>query len=146
MSEFIVRDKPSINPMVEQSSTPWGEEQVLVIASGSFMMKKLFLRKGCKGGLQYHREKNEAGFIVKGSIILRSIGDDGLLTEMILEAGDWFHFPSGVVHQEEALEDTEIIEVGNPIFNDRVRVECAFSLDGTDYGLPTTDESSIVRR
>ena len=41
----------------------------------------------------------------------------------ILSKGKIFHFPPGVIHQEKALTDVEIIEASTPHFNDRVRVE-----------------------
>ena len=37
--------------------------------------KRLTIKKGCKGGLQYHRLKDECGYILAGK--LRIILDDG---------------------------------------------------------------------
>ena len=55
------------------------------------------------------------------------------------------HFPPGLVHQEEALEDCFIIEASTPHFNDRVRMEESYGL-GLPSGLPTTEESQIEIR
>ena len=57
--------------------------------------------------------------------------------------GDFFHFPPGSVHQEEALSDVVLIEVSTSHFNDRVRVEKEFGLDPGD-GLPTTTLDEIL--
>ena len=49
----------------------WGEEILLVLSSGQYTMKKLIVKAGKKGGLQYHRKKDEASYIVSGEMILR---------------------------------------------------------------------------
>jgi quercetin dioxygenase-like cupin family protein len=106
------------------------------------MMKKLFIKKGSKGGLQYHRFKDEAGILLSGKMIVRFEGDDKVLLEKVLGPGDVFHFPAGVVHQEEAIEDCLIIECGTPILNDRVRMENYFGLDDP-IGMPTTTAEEV---
>ena len=74
------------------------------------LLKRLFIKGGSRGGLQYHRLKDEAGYIVSGKLMIRYQGDDGALETVVLNAGDAFHFAPGVIHQEEALEDTVVIE------------------------------------
>ena len=92
------------------------------------MLKRLFVKAGNKGGLQYHRLKNEGGYLVSGEMIIRYDDGEGGLTEKVIRAGDSFHFPPGVVHQEEAITDCVIIEGSTPHFNDRVRCEEVFGL------------------
>ena len=116
---------------------PWGTEEILAVASGQIMMKKLYIKAGSKGGLQYHRKRIEAGYIVSGKMKVR-LGLNGVLEERVLSSGDSFLFPTGWVHQEEALEDTIIIECSTPWMNDRVRMEREFGLDDQG-GLPTTE-------
>ena len=82
----------------------WGEEILLVLSSGQYTMKKLIVKAGKKGGLQYHRKKDEASYIVSGEMILR-YEDGGELHEKRVGPGDWFHFPAGCIHQEEAVTD-----------------------------------------
>ena len=119
----------------------WGYEQTLVVASGKYAMKKLFLQKGKKGGLQYHRRKDEAIYILQGKLIVRYEDEQGNLKEKICGPGDYAHFPNGAIHQEEAIEDTLILECTTPHANDRVRVD---SMDHQrDFGLPTTEENQI---
>lgn len=120
----------------DMGERPWGKEEILAVATEQVMMKKLSVRAGSKGGLQYHRKRVEAGYIVSGKIIVR-LGINGNIEEKVLEAGDHFIFPTGLIHQEEALEDTVIIECSTPWINDRVRVEEQFGL-GAPEGLPTT--------
>ena len=121
----------------------WGEENLLVLSSGNYTMKKLSLKAGKKGGLQYHRLKDEASYIISGDMILRYDDGSGNLLEKKVGAGDWFHFPAGCIHQEEAITDVEIIEVSTPHINDRVRVESKYGLT-SEEGLPTTKRSEII--
>jgi mannose-6-phosphate isomerase len=106
-------------------------------------MKKLSIKAGKKGGLQYHRLKDEASYIISGQMILRYDDGTGNLLEKKVGPGDWFHFPAGCIHQEEAITNVERIEVSTPHFNDRVRVEHNYGIDVKD-GLPTTGESEIL--
>ena len=101
------------------------------------------LKKGKKGGLQYHHKKNECGYILSGRLIVRFDKGHGKLNKKILKAGDVFHFPPGSVHQEEALTECQIIEASTPHFNDRVRVEKKYGLP-TEDGLPSTHKSKII--
>ena len=121
----------------------WGKEKLLVHAEKKYTMKKLFIKRGQKGGLQYHRLKDEAAFVLSGQILLRFEAEDGSLEQREFGPGDFFHFPPGSVHQEEALPDVVLIEVSTSHFNDRVRVEKEFGLDPGD-GLPTTTLDEIL--
>ena len=124
---------------------PWGTEDLLVLVPQKYMLKKLFVKAGSKGGLQYHRRKDECGVLISGKMIIRYDDGEGALTERHISSGDAFHFPPGVVHQEEALTDCVIIEASTPHFNDRVRSEKDYGLrDGG--GLPTTLSDEIEER
>lgn len=120
----------------------WGEESLLVLASKKYSMKRISIKAGRKGGLQFHRLKDEAGYIVYGKMKIRFETDDGSLTERIVSEGEWFHFPAGCIHQEEAITDVMLIEVSTPHFNDRVRVESQFGLEES-FSLPTTSVEEI---
>ena len=125
----------------------WGEEMLLVISEGKFTMKKLIIKKGFSGGLQYHRKKDEAAYIISGKLLVTYENSEGKLIKKELEKGDWLHFPNGSIHQETAITEVEIIEVSTPHFNDRVRVENEFGLDPSKYnGLPTTEEKEIITK
>ena len=121
----------------------WGEEVLLALSKGNFTLKRLFIKAGSKGGLQYHRKKDECGYIISGRMIIRYDDGTGTLVEKIVRSGDVFHFPPYAVHQEEALEDTIIIEASTPFLNDRVRVEEEYNLQDSE-GLPSTSEDEII--
>jgi len=123
----------------------WGREELLVLVSGKFSMKRLALRAGQRGGLQYHRLKDEAAVLVSGQLLVRFDCGDGVLRERVLNPGDCLHFPPGLVHQEEAITDCVLVEASTPHFNDRVRVEALYGI--LDHsGLPTTSQEEVVER
>jgi mannose-6-phosphate isomerase-like protein (cupin superfamily) len=124
---------------------PWGSEDLLALVSKQFSVKRLRVKAGNKGGLQFHRFKDEIAIIISGKMIIRFDLGNKVLQEKIIEAGDVVHFPPGLVHQEEAITDCEIIEASSPHFNDRVRVEESYGF-GKPMGLPTTEESEVEVR
>ena len=124
---------------------PWGKEILLVLVPGVFSLKKLFLKKGAKGGLQYHHLKNECGYLESGKLIVRYDNGNGTLLEYVVTEGQSFHFPPGAVHQEEAVEDCIIIEASTPHFNDRVRVEEQYGLPASE-GLPSTTIQEVITK
>ena len=121
----------------------WGKEEFLVIISKILTLKLLKIKKGKKGGLQYHRLKNECGYVLSGKMLVRFDNGKGVLRKKILKKGDCFHFPPGSIHQEEAVTDVQIIEASTPHFNDRVRVEKKYNLN-EDSGLKTTKKKDIL--
>ena len=121
----------------------WGEEVLLAVVSGKYSLKRLLVRAGCKGGLQYHRLKDEVAVVISGQMIIRTDNGSGKLVERIVGPGDVVHFAPGVVHQEEAITDCVLIEASTPHFNDRVRVEEIYGSSETE-GLPTTSIDDIV--
>jgi mannose-6-phosphate isomerase-like protein (cupin superfamily) len=124
---------------------PWGTEDLLALVSKQFSVKRLRVKAGNKGGLQYHRLKDEVQIMISGKMIIRYDIGDKILREKIIESGDVVHFPPGLVHQEEAITDCELFEASSPHFNDRVRVEEYYGL-GMPVGLPTTKENEVELR
>lgn len=120
----------------------WGSELLLALIPKVLSLKKLKIKKGKQGGLQYHRKKNECGIILKGRLLIRYQNQHGKLEQKVLSKGKIFHFPPGAIHQEKALTDVEIIEASTPHFNDRVRVEKKFKIKKLS-GLPTTKLKDI---
>jgi len=106
-------------------------------------LKLLTIKKGKKGGLQYHHKKNECGYLIKGRLLIRYDNGQGELKERALKAGSSFHFPPGAIHQEEALTKCEIIEASTPYFNDRVRVEKKYGMNFFS-GLKSTLKKNII--
>ena len=122
----------------------WGSEDLMVLIPKVLSLKKLFIKKGKKGGLQYHHRKNECGYIISGKLLIRYDSGKKKLKEKILKKGDCFHFPPGLIHQEEAITNCTIIEASTPHFNDRVRVEHKYGFKKDSNGLPSTKIKQII--
>ena len=123
----------------------WGTETLLALAPGKLSFKRLEMKAGTKGGLQFHQLKDEIAILLSGRMIVRFDSGSGTLSERVVEPGECIHFPPGLVHQEEALTDCVLIEASTPHFNDRVRVEEKYGLV-TDGGLPSTTINEIIQR
>ena len=120
----------------------WGQEHLLVLIPKILSLKKIFIKKGKKGGLQYHHKKNECGYLVNGKLLIRFDNGKGKLISKIIKKGECFHFPPGAVHQEQALTNCTIIEASTPHFNDRVRVEEIYGIRKVG-GLPSTTKRQV---
>ena len=66
----------------------WGKETLLVLVPGEFSLKKLFVKAGSKGGLQYHHKKNECGYIISGKLLVKYDLGNNKLRQKILKKGD----------------------------------------------------------
>lgn len=121
----------------------WGQEILLGHSKGKYTLKMLVRKAGAKGGLQYHRVKDEIGYLFSGEILFRYDNGDGKLTEVKMTPGQSVHIPAGCVHQEEAITDSIMFEASNPVFDDRVRMEEHYGLTREEGGLPTTTEPRI---
>lgn len=135
--------KIKIKSIFSKKKRQWGEEMLLCIISRKLSLKILKIKKGKKGGLQYHRKKNECGILIKGKLKINYSNDGKKIKSKILKKGNVFHFPPGSIHQEQAITNCEIIEASTPHFNDRVRVEKAFNIK-EDSGLKTTALKNII--
>jgi quercetin dioxygenase-like cupin family protein len=109
-------------------------------------MKLITMKPGAKGGLQFHRLKDEGGIMMKGSMRVRYDDGSGTLVERLCRRGDVFHFPAGSVHQAEAVTACSYIEVSTPHFNDRVHVEDKYGIEKEDGGLPSTTLEEVELR
>ena len=138
MNEFPL---PRFNHVEEKLHRQWGEEILLEVSRSHYTFKKLVMIKGAKGGLQYHRKKDESTYVVSGKMIVRYVQNNEIKQRLVV-AGESLRFPCGCIHQEEAIEDTVLIEVSTPFMNDRVRMESHFGMDIN--GLPTTSLEEIV--
>ena len=121
----------------------WGKEILLALVPKVLSLKLLKIKKGKKGGIQYHHKKNECGYILSGKLLIRYDSGNGTLKNKIITKGQSFHFPPNTVHQEKALSRCVIIEASTPHFNDRVRVEKKYGLV-KKKGLPSTKINQVI--
>ena len=139
MEEVVFPKAEDLGPRV------WGSETLLALVSQKYSVKRLEIRAGHKGGLQFHRLKDEVAVVISGQMIVRYDDGSGSIQERKVGPGDVVHFPPGLVHQEEAITDCVLIEASTPHFNDRVRVEEQYGFESSG-GLASTELPDIIER
>lgn len=120
----------------EAHARAWGTE-LFVAKTRKYLGKVLFMKAGHKGGLQYHRRKDEAFHLLSGQALVRSDDGTGVLITREMSPGESYHIPPGAPHQVEAVTDCVLVEASTPHYDDRVRCEEAYGLT-FDGGLQTT--------
>ena len=126
-SSWISRNKN------EPAEKPWGFEKSWSSFDG-IHGKTLFIREGFRTSLKYHRMKSEVLTVRIGRVEVE-YGDELTLDDplghpmqkSIMEQGDVLFVQSGSPYRIKALENSEIIEIGNNVNDKPVRVE-------DDYG------------
>ena len=89
----------------------WGSETWIV--NKEYCGKILHFDKGKKFSWHRHAIKDEFFYCVKGRLILRWGWDDDINKANVseLSQGDGFHIPTGLLHQVEAIEESDIWEI-----------------------------------
>jgi mannose-6-phosphate isomerase-like protein (cupin superfamily) len=96
----------------------WGRE-VWVANSEFYCGKVLEILKGKKCSLHYHKLKTESFYLRSGRLKVRVLESPNseVIEEFELEPGECMDVPIGLVHQMEALEDTELYEFSTQHFD-----------------------------
>ena len=110
--------------MKQRVEKPWGHE-IIWASTGDYVGKLLFIRRGHKLSLQYHRTKEETIYMHSGEMLF-TVEQDGRLVVKTLRAGDEHHIAPGIRHRMEAVKDCEVFEVSTPHLDDVVRLEDAY--------------------
>ena len=98
---------------------PWGSE-ISWAAIGSVNGKCLKIKKGNRTSLKYYPLKDEVLFLYKGKVLVIH-GDEGTLQnkekypykESLLLPGELVNIQSGCPYRIQALEDSEVVEIGS---------------------------------
>jgi mannose-6-phosphate isomerase-like protein (cupin superfamily) len=113
---------------IRRVEKPWGYEEIFAHTS-RYVAKFLIIFKGRRLSLQYHEKKDESLFLLSGRMHLL-LGKKEPLEERILEPGDCFFVPAGMLHRFTAIEDCRLVEVSTPELGDVVRVEDDYGREG----------------
>ena len=97
----------------------WGFEKWIVNCP-QYCGKILHFNEGKKCSWHYHKIKDEVFYLQSGKLILRYSDGDDLFsaTTVILSPGDKFHIYTGLRHQMEAIEDSDLIEFSTQHFEE----------------------------
>jgi len=109
-----------------KTEKPWGYE-LLYALTPHYAGKIIFVKKGYRLSLQYHREKDESMYLLQGQVRFTIQPQNGKMSETVAEPGFCLHLPPLTTHRVEALEDSTILEVSTPQLSDVVRLQ-------DDYG------------
>lgn len=105
-----------------RTEKPWGYE-LLWASTDQYVGKILHIRGGHLLSLQYHERKHESIFVLSGRIVFRYRDAGNALADRVMTAGEAQQVPTGLVHQFEALEDSDVLEASTPHLDDVVRLQ-----------------------
>lgn len=109
---------------------PWGYE-LWYAWTDRYVGKILHVRRGGRLSLQYHREKDESSYVLRGRLRLtRGESLERLTVTEVAEGAAWRNRP-GEIHTIEAIEDSDVLEVSTPEVHDVVRLRDAYGREGT---------------
>ena len=100
---------------------PWGYELVWA-RTDRYVGKLLHVKAGQILSLQYHNLKDETMHVLRGELLLRvKPGDDA--GGAPVPAGESVHIPAKLIHQIEAVVDSDVLEASTPELDDLVRLQ-----------------------
>lgn len=113
---------------VKKVPKPWGYEIHFTPPDLPYMGKILHIEAGKRLSLQYHDQKTESWYLLKGKVTI--ILDD---EEINMEEGLGYTTQIDQKHRLVGIEDSDILEVSTPEIGSTFRVE-------DDYSRPTETE------
>ncbi len=97
----------------------WGYEK-WIVNKPEYCGKLLFFNKGKKCSWHFHKIKDEVFYLQSGKLLVKYGWDEDInkAQQIILEKGDSFHVKTGLIHQMEAIEDSELFEFSTQHFEE----------------------------
>jgi mannose-6-phosphate isomerase len=100
---------------------PWGHELIWA-CTDRYVGKILHVKAGHVLSLQYHNFKDETMHVLSGELTLRTQEGERLVARAF-KAGETVHIPAKLVHQIEAVVDSDVLEASTPELDDLVRLQ-----------------------
>ena len=100
---------------------PWGYE-LLIEKNNKYMFKKLFMKKGHRCSLQYHKKKIETIFIVSGNLKIFYGKNKNKLKSKIFKSQNTITINPKMIHRMQAVNDCIYLEASTPEITDVVRL------------------------
>ena len=100
---------------------PWGYELIWA-RTDRYVGKILHVTAGHVLSRQYHNLKDETMHVLTGELILRLEPLGGTPIERPFRAGESVHIPAKMIHQIEAVLDSDVLEASTPELDDLVRL------------------------
>jgi len=106
------QELPPVKKTEETRDKYWGYITT-VFTSEDFALKEVFMKAGTQSSMEYHVRKDEYYYIQSGKLKVGMRIGRAQNKSLVLEKGDVFHIPPGLMHMRMALEDTVVIEWSN---------------------------------
>jgi mannose-6-phosphate isomerase len=110
---------------------PWGYE-IWYAWTDQYVGKIIHVDTGHRLSLQYHVEKDETSYLLKGRMLLTKGPDPDNLTVVEIGPGHQWRNRPGEIHTIEAIEDADVLEVSTPHLDDVVRLQDSYGREGTN--------------
>jgi mannose-6-phosphate isomerase len=110
---------------------PWGYE-IWYAWTDQYVGKIIHVNRGGKLSLQYHHQKDETSYLLKGKLLLTKGPDADHLTVTEIGAGHQWRNRPGEIHTIEGVEDSDVLEVSTPHLDDVVRLKDNYGREGTN--------------
>jgi mannose-6-phosphate isomerase-like protein (cupin superfamily) len=104
---------------------PWGYE-LWWAQTDKYVGKILHVNAGERLSLQYHNEKDETLYLLKGEMDMQYGPSAEQLETKRMHEGDTHYNPPLMVHRMIAITDVDMLEVSTPQVEDVVRLEDAY--------------------
>lgn len=101
---------------------PWGKEIWLAL-NEHYCYKRIHINVGTRTSFQYHQNKIETNYIIKGEAEVWLENDHGVVEKTIMKAGDYFDVKPPKKHRVVALTDIILQEVSTPEVDDVIRID-----------------------
>ena len=110
---------------------PWGYELWINGQTSTYSFKKIFIKKGNRTSLQFHKKKIETNFLYNGSAELTLSKKNGKykkdqiinnIHKKRLKSGAFLNVSNYAVHRLKAITDILLYEVSTPHLDDVIRL------------------------
>jgi quercetin dioxygenase-like cupin family protein len=120
MRDIVVTEIETSN-VPYRVENPWGHELIWA-RTDRYVGKILHIEEGHLLSLQYHETKDETIHVLRGEIVFR-VTENGELVERRMREGESYHVTPRTVHQMEAVQTSDLLEVSTPELDDVVRLQ-----------------------
>ena len=109
-TRYGIQEIPPISRSIKKIEKYWGSINT-VFEGDNYTVKRIFMRSGTQSSLEYHVKKKESYYIERGVLKVGVRIGRAKNKSVILNEGDIFHIPVGLMHMRIAEEDVVIIEI-----------------------------------
>lgn len=110
--KYGIQKIPEVYQCTDYRDKYWGWIKTCC-ATNDFTLKHIFMYKDSQSSLEYHVKKDENYYILSGKLKVGLRIGRAENKEVILNEGNIYHIPPGLMHMRFAIEDTHIIEWSN---------------------------------